>query len=460
MHFPPSEDHRREAKHPPPPHSVLSPQSSALFLYNCLLTLLLFLALPFIAIAVLLRPRHRLGLAQRLGFVPRPALQCLADQPLLWLHAPSVGEILATQPFLRALKKYYPEARLLLSVLTPAAYTAATAKLPEADVVIYFPFDHPLPVKRVLTQLKPSVFFFTETELWPNWLLTLAENGIPTVLVSGRFSTRAAGRYRFFDSVFQPVLQSLRLCCMQTQQDAERLIAAGASPEQVRVTGNFKVDGEASQGNQGQAVLRQLGLADRILLVAASTHHGEEDLLLAAYKNLRSAVPQLLLLLAPRHPQRFAQVEALLQTGGYRYIKRSQLGEAVALNASEVEVFLLDTLGELSSFYPSAALAFVGGSLIKGPGGHSVIEPALAHIPVVFGPYMRNFTSVVAALKQHGGGIEIVDVDSFCRATLPLLVDTSVRRRAGHKAYEVIQREQGAVERTLSAIRHSLQAIT
>ena len=458
MHSQLSEDSPAEDKHPHPAPAVRSPQSTSLFFYNCLLSLLVCLTLPFAAIALLARPRYRLGLAQRLGVVPRSVLQSLADhthQPLLWLHAPSVGEILATQPFLRALKTHYPEARLLLSVLTPTAYTAATAKLPEADEVIYLPFDHPLLIKRVLGQLKPAIFFFTETELWPNWLLTLAENEVPTVLVSGRFSSRAVGRYRLFGSVFQPVLRSLRLCCMQTQQDAERLIATGALPARVCVTGNFKLDAEAPQGDLGQAVLRQLGLADRLLLVAASTHQGEEDILLAAYKELRSAIPQLLLLLAPRHPQRFARVEALLQTGGYSYIKRSQSGGAAVPNTSTVEVLLLDSLGELSSFYPSAALAFVGGSFIKGPGGHSVIEPALARIPVIFGPYTRNFTSVVETLKHHGGGIEVVDVESFCRATLPLLADASVRRQVGYNAYQAIHPDQGAVDRTLAAILHS-----
>ena len=447
----------------------------ALFLSNCVLTLLLLPALPFIGLALLIRPRYRRGLRQRLSFLPLSVQHRLAGQTVIWLHAASVGEILATRPFLSALKKQFPDTLLVLSVLTPTAYDAAQTRLPEADAVIYFPIDHPLLVQRVLKCINPSVFFFTETEMWPNCLSALAATGVPTVLVSGRFSSRAVQRYRFFGLLFQPIFQSLSLCCMQTQEDAERLIAAGVPQECVSVTGNFKVDGglpverpqQMDQMDQVENIAdinltSQINFAERLVLVAASTHRSEETVLLESYQQLRRSIPQLLLLLAPRHPQRFAEVETLLQTGGYRYCKRSQAQLPQALHnqnldiLDNVEVFLLDSLGELSSFYSIAALAFVGGSLIKGPGGHSVIEPALAQIPVIFGPYTRNFSSIVHALKQSGGGIEITDVASLCERILPLLQDASARQAAGRQAYTVIQHEQGAVERTLTAIRNKV----
>jgi len=170
---------------------------------------------------------------------------------------------------------------------------------------------------------------------------------------------------------------------------------------------------------------------------------------LHAYQRLHAAVPNLLLLLAPRYPQRFAEVEEILRRDGYRYIKRSHLPAAPVTDA---EVFLLDTLGELASFYQTAALAFVGGSLIKGPGGHSVIEPALAQVPVCFGPYTRNFTTVVEDLTRAGGGFEVHNVEDFCQQALPLLINRHARQEAGHRAYEVIRNGQGAVERTLTAV--------
>jgi 3-deoxy-D-manno-octulosonic-acid transferase len=433
---------------------VLSPQSSSLFLYNLLLTTLAVPALPFAGLALLLRPRYRLGLPQRFGCLPAEVRQVGNRQPL-WLHAPSVGEILATRPFLRALKQVFPDKPLLLSVLTPTAYAAAQARLPEADAVMYFPLDHPLPIRRVLRQVRPAMFFFSETEMWPNFLSALTRQRVPVFLVSGRFSRRARARYRLFRPLFRPIFQNLTLCCMQTRDDAERLVAAGAPRERVVVTGNFKMDGVNEGGSQGQAILQAVGLADRPLLVGASTHPGEEEMLLHTYRRLRAAVPNLLLLLAPRHPQRFAEVEALLRTGGYRYVKRSQPPNILGAG---VEVFLLDTLGELSSFYRTATLAFVGGSLVKGPGGHSVIEPALAQVPVCFGPYTRNFTTVVEELTRAGGGFEVRDEEDFCHQALLFLTNARARQEAGRRACEVIRRGQGAVDRTLSAVLECLQA--
>ena len=416
--------------------------------YNCVLSLGSLLALPFIGLVLLIRPRYRLGLSQRLSWLPPAVAQRLGSRAVVWLHAPSVGESLATRPFVRGLKAQFPDVAVVLSVLTPTAYRAATSRLPEADAVIYFPLDHPLCVRRVLGQIRPSVFFFTETELWPNCLSILHRHGVPTVLVSGRFSARAAHRYGLLRPVFGPVLRSLSLCCMQTQADAERVIAAGVPRERVVVTGNFKVDGSTESDDRGKAILHELGLADRPVLIAASTHRGEEEILLDGYRRLRTHLPTLLLLLAPRHPQRFSEVETLLRKAGLGYTKRSQPSGDPA-----IEVFLLDSLGELASFYSSAAVVFVGGSLVKGPGGHSVIEPALARVPVLFGPHTRNFASVVEALKQTGGGIEVTDAGSLTHHALPLLSDLSLSQQVGRRAYAAIRQEHGAVERTLSVIR-------
>jgi 3-deoxy-D-manno-octulosonic-acid transferase len=428
----------------------------SLFLYNLLLTAALFPALPLAGLALALRPRYRLGLAQRLGFLPATFEQQFNRRAPLWIHAPSVGETLATRPFLQALRQTFPETPLLLSTLTPTAHAAAQARMAEANAVIYFPLDHPVLIKRVLRQVKPAAFFFTETEMWPNALSALIRSGIPTFLVSGRFSTRALTRYRLLSPLFRPIFHNLTLCCMQTRDDAERLIRAGAQPDRVVVTGNFKVDNVSEGGDQGKTILRDAGLADRLILVGASTHPGEEEMLLQACRRLRAIVPNLLLLLAPRHPQRFADVEELLRRGSYRYSKRSTLS---GVQAGDIEVFLLDTLGELASFYPAAALTFVGGSLIKGPGGHSVIEPALAQVPVCFGPYTRNFATVVQELERRGGGFAVRDVESFCQRALPILTNAQVRQEAGRRAYEVIKRGQGAVERTLAAIVQAMDKL-
>jgi 3-deoxy-D-manno-octulosonic-acid transferase len=243
---------------------------------------------------------------------------------------------------------------------------------------------------------------------------------------------------------------------MQTRDDAERLVGAGTPRERVIVTGNFKMDGANEGGDQGQTILQAAGLGGRLLLVGASTHPGEEAILLQVYRRLRATVAHLLLLLAPRHPQRFGEVEEILKTGGYRYVKRSQ---PPGILSADVEVFLLDTVGELSSFYRTAALAFVGGSLVKGPGGHSVIEPALAQVPVCFGPYTRNFTTVVEELTRAGGGFAVRDEEDFYQQALPFLTNAYMRQEAGRRAYEVISRGQGAVERTLAAVLTTMQNV-
>ena len=421
----------------------------SLAVYNILLTLLMVVALPFAVVALMLRPRYRLGLGQRLGRLPPDLIRLTQGTAPFWLHAPSVGELLATRPFLAALKGRFPDTPLVVSVQTTTAYHTATERCPEADGVFYFPLDYPLVSRRVLKRIGPQVFFFTETEMWPNILAGLARRHIPALLVSGRFSRRARRRYGLLSPVFRPILQSITACCMQTQEDAQRLIAAGADARRVQVTGNFKVDGVHGSGEAGKAILAQAGLDDRPLLIGASTHESEEAVLLQAVRQLRSSLPRLLLLLAPRHPERFSQVEAVLQQQGWRYVKRS----AGAVPAPpDTEVFLLDTLGELAGFYAAASLVFVGGSLIRGPGGHSMIEPALAGVPVCFGPYAHNFSSIAAELEKAQGGIEIHDAHSLCNAALPLLTDANLRQQTGARARKTIEQQQGAVERTVGVV--------
>ena len=421
----------------------------SLAVYNVLLTAFIVIAFPFAVIALILRPRYRIGLGQRLGRLPSDVIQLTRDTAPFWLHAPSVGELLATRPFLYALKERFPDTPLVVSVQTTTAYQTAIERCPEADGVFYFPLDYPLVSRRVLKRIGPQVFFFTETEMWPNMLSSLARQRIPALLVSGRFSRRAQQRYGLLSPVFRPILQSITACCMQTQEDTRRLIAAGANAQRVQVTGNFKVDGVNGSGDAGRTILAQAGLGDRPLLIGASTHDSEEAVLLQAVRELRGELPHLLLLLAPRHPERFSSVEALLQRQDWRYIKRSVCS---APAPPDTEVFLLDTLGELVSFYAAASLVFVGGSLTRGSGGHSMIEPALAGVPVCFGPYTHNFSSIVAELKKAQGGIEIYDAHSLYDAALPLLTDADLRQKTGALARRTIEQQQGAVERTLDVV--------
>ena len=417
-------------------------------LYNLTVTILAIPALPIAGLALLVRPRYRLGLRQRLGVLSPAVRSLVKNQQPLWVHAPSVGEILATQPFLQELKQQFPKIPILLSTLTPTAYTTAREKIPEADAIIYFPLDHPLIVNHVLRHIRPMAFFFSETEMWPNFLLAAAQRHIPTFLISGRFSPRALVRYRLLSAVFRPVFQTLTRCCMQTDDDKKRLLAAGAVEAQVVVTGNFKLDVVRGEEQPREFVLQETGLANRPLLIGASTHSGEEEFLLRMCQRLRVEVPALLLLLAPRHPQRFPEVERLLRQQNCRYVTRSEHEPA----SRDTEVFLLDTLGELASFYHAAVATFVGGSLIKGPGGHSVIEPALARTPVCFGPYTANFSTIVEQLQQVGGGFIIHTEEEGYQKLLPLFTDARQAQAVGQRAYKVVQQGQGAVRRTMAIV--------
>ncbi len=424
-----------------------------LLVYNLLLTLVGLLALPFLGAALLWKPRYRRGLGQRLGLLPSSLRSQLCGFSPFWLHAPSVGEVLAIRPFLQALKDRYPGSKVLLSVLTPTGYETARSRVPEADAVVYFPLDHGVVVRRVLKILQPRAFFFTETEVWPNFLLEAARQGVPTFLVSGRVSARTLRRLRLLGPLFHRVLERVSLFCLQSETDAQRLRQAGVAQDKIAITGNFKVDQVQEGGERGKEVLREAGLASRLLFVAASTHRGEEEIVLRAYRRLRVQVPSALLLLAPRYPERFSEVEGLLKRAGEVYLKRSRMEHQP--KKEEASVFLLDTLGELSSFYSAATLAFVGGSLVNR-GGHSVIEPALAGVPVLFGPYMQNLASLVEELKREGGGREVRDEEALYREALKIMSNARLARIMGGRALAVVQKHRGAAERTLGVIHPCL----
>ena len=420
-----------------------------IFVYNILLTVLLVCSCPFILIALLLRPDFRVGFTQRLGRLPAHIIRIANSKRPVWVHAPSVGEILATRPFLVELKRAFPDRPLLLSVQTSTGLEAAKTRCPNVDGVFYFPLDHAFVSLSVIRRIRPCLFLFTETELWPNILLGLARHSIPTVLVSGRFSQRTHRRLSLARFIFPRVLRRISLFCMQTREDADRIISAGATAETVHVTGNFKFDNMTKTDPHAAKLLTHECLSNRIIIIGASTHDPEEKMLIEAFSLLRKKAGNLVLLLAPRHPQRFRQVQDLIENSNYSYIRRSDLNGPTPRAA---DIFFLDTLGELAGLYQGAALVFVGGTMKPHIGGHSVIEPGAAGVPVFFGPHTRNFRSIVSNLKQAEGGIQVTDAKSLAVAALPLLLDPALRLDMGRKARMTIERERGATKRTIVAI--------
>lgn len=413
------------------------------WMYNLFLSALMLLGLPVLGILCLLRQRVRAGLRQRFGWYPRGIRETLQGTRPIWIHAASVGEVLSSRALVEELKAGAPGKKILVSTFTATGYETALRALSGADAVIYFPLDHPWPVRRALRLFSPSVVVFLETEIWPNFLRSACRKGIPTFLLSGRVSARAFRRYLVFRRFFARVLDCFTAVGMQSEADAERLRAIGIAPEKVSVAGSLKHAGVLGDSGDRRGSVWRAG--EGKVLVAGSTHRGEEAILLDVFEGLKRRFPRLSMVLAPRHPERFPEVERLLQKKQLSYERKSRMngGEGEA-----PEILFLDTLGDLASFYSAADVAFVGGSLVE-VGGHNPLEPARFRKPVLFGPYMSNFSAVVEALKRSGGGIEVKGREDLIREVADLFSDPMRAARVGNQAYGAVVASRDVVKRSI-----------
>ncbi len=393
--------------------------------------------------------KYRRGLGERFG---RMAAWGKGAAPL-WLHTVSVGEAMAAATLARELRRRRPEVPLLVSTVTETGRAVAEKRLP-ADRFVFFPFDFPWAVSRALDRIRPRAVLLTETELWPNFLRACGERRIPVAVVNGRISPRSFPRYRRIRRWFRGVLEDVTLFCMQSQADAERILALGAPPDRVRVVGNLKYD-LAGLGEAGQAaaVRQALGLAPAVpLLVGGSTHRGEEEAVLAAFDHARRAHPGVCLLLAPRHPERLDEVERLVRQGGFSCLRRSRLpAEPLPPGA----VILLDTMGELARLYAAASVVFIGGSLIPH-GGQNILEPAAHARPVVHGPYMGNFLEMRALFREAGAAVEVSDGAALPAEVVHLLGDAALADRMGQAGKRIVESHRGATRRTAELVERLL----
>jgi 3-deoxy-D-manno-octulosonic-acid transferase len=359
----------------------------------------------------------------------------------IWVHAVSVGEVMAAHPLIREIKKKYPDRKLILSTVTVTGNYTARRRVPEADAVFFFPFDFPWIVRRVIRGINPQVVLIAETELWPNFFRELRKAGIPSAVINGRISVKSHKNYLKFKKFFSLVFLNVDLFCMQSEPDALRIKEIGAGPEKVIVTGNLKFDLRIP-ANQALPIVIPQG---KKVITAGSTHRGEEQALLSIFKELRTKYPELLLILAPRHPERFNEVEALINKAGYECARRTQR------RGPFKDVLLLDTIGELRAFYSVCDIAFVGGSLVK-VGGHNLLEPAAMKKPVIFSRYMFNFKEISEALMSAGGGIMVRDKDELSLQLDKLLADKELAKRMGEQAFRVIEMNSGAALKTIEAV--------
>ncbi|MBS1127756.1 MAG: kdtA [Nitrospirae bacterium] len=416
-------------------------------LYNLILVLATIILSPYILFKLATVPKYRGGISQKLGRVRKGVLKVIGSTRPIWVHAVSVGEVMAAHPLIRELKKKYPGRKLILSTVTVTGNFTAKQRVPEADAVFYFPFDYPWIVRRVIQKINPVIVLVAETELWPNFFRELQRQGIPSALINGRISPRSYGNYLRFKRFFTEVFKSVTLFCMQSDEDAARIRDIGAPPDRVMVTGNLKFDQKISPAQQRPVAIA----AGRRVITAGSTHRGEEAILLEIFSRLRKKYPDLVLIIAPRHPERFDEVCGLITSAGYECQRRTRLKGPVR------DVVLLDTIGELRAFYGACDIAFVGGSLVK-VGGHNLLEPAAMKKPVIFSRYMFNFKEISEALIQAGGGLMVKDKEELYVKLDNLLSDKQLSSTMGEKAFKVIAANSGATARTIDAVNRLIIA--
>ena len=376
----------------------------------------------------------------------------LPSEPRCWIHAVSVGESAAAVPLVEGIRQRWPELGIVVSTITPTGARIVGERLAGTATHRFFPIDLPGPVRHALDATRPHFFIAIETELWPNFLRALARRGIPAMIANGRISDRSFRRYGWVRGLMRRVLANVSVFAMQTEEDARRIIALGAPPARVVVTGNLKSDLLPDAAGEDAAAWRgRLRLAaDARLWIAGSTHRGEETLVLDAFLHARARRPELALLLAPRHPERVEEVETLIRERGLAAVRRSRLPADAAPGA----VVILDTVGELAALYALAEIVFVGGSLVP-IGGHNVLEPAMRGKPVLVGPHMSNFREGAELLQRSGGGLVVKDGPELEREVARLLDDRALARRMGEAARQAFAGRQGAVSATLDLVgRH------
>lgn len=392
-----------------------------------------------------------LATAERFGLVSRKELAKIGGRPVIWLHAVSVGEIIAARPLLKALRSRYPNHAVVVSNTTETGRTTS-AGFSEIDLCIYFPFDFIFSVRTILSTVKPSIIIIMETEIWPNFSHEAARKGIPLVLANGRISDRSFKRYLKYSWFFRPSLRCFSVICMQSEDGFERIVAIGADSDQTRVTGNLKNDIPSHQVSEEERkrLRRQYSIPeDCCVLTAGSTRDGEEQYVISTYKELSADISNLFLVLVPRHPERTAEITTLLEGAGLRFQRRTTIAGDLLFQSGEV--LLVDTVGEMVDLYALSDLSFVGGSLVP-LGGHNLLEPASVGVPSVFGPHMANFRDIEALVLQYGAGIQIHTPDELTAACRALITSAELRNVLGQNGLKLLRDNGGSTERHMEVI--------
>jgi 3-deoxy-D-manno-octulosonic-acid transferase len=432
------------------------------FIYSLVLGLAFLILLPRFLLDAFRHGKYVAGFKERLGFVPPLDTN---GRSVIWVHCVSVGETQAARPLVKQLRERFPNHLLAISTTTRTGQEFARVIFQDdAAAVFYFPFDWRWIVRRTLEAIKPKVVLIMETELWPGFLRECSDQGIPAALVNGRLSRGSFSRYQWIRPFMKRVVSCLALAIMQTEEDAERIQLLGMNADRIRVFGNTKFDvgGMPINVHLCEELRERFHLTtDSPVIVAASTHDPEEVIILNSFHQLLSRTPgKPRLLLAPRHPERFAAVAELITASGLRWSRRAAKADA---SDRQAEVILLDSIGELASLYSLATVVFVGGSIAK-IGGHNILEPAAVGTPIIVGPHTANFASIVETFRKAGALIQLEDVSESAMmieltdVISDLLISPQTRKELATLAYELVDHHRGATARSVDALAAFISA--
>ncbi|OYV20650.1 MAG: 3-deoxy-D-manno-octulosonic-acid transferase [Methylococcaceae bacterium NSP1-1] len=406
--------------------------------YSCLF----YLLIPFILLRLLWRgikaPAYRCRWRERFALY-----NIKFPQGVIWFHAVSVGEAEALFPLIRKIQKQHPDAKLLITTTTPTGSARVKTVMQETVAHVYLPYDIPDAVNRFMRCFKPKLAVIMETEIWPNLFVYCGKNDIPLYIINARLSEKSSRGYQKIPSLVHPALAAINLIATQTQDDAERFIAIGADSEKVLTLGNIKFDVEIPQTTIAQGLQIKADLfRGRFVWLIASTHKDEEAIFLEIYKEIKQKIPELLLVIVPRHPERFADVKKQCEQFQLAVVMRTA-GDRVF---TETDVYLVDTMGELKMLYAASDVAFVGGSMVPR-GGHNILEAAAVGVPVMFGPYMVNFKEIARGVLSHKAAIQCQNKDELINSIVALYEQPVYRNALAEKGMEFVRQNQGAIAR-------------
>lgn len=424
-----------------------------MWVYSALLLAVLVLGAPWWLLRMATSGRYRAGLKERLGWVPKSLREAATGREVVWVHAVSVGEVMAAARLVRELQKEWPGWMIAVSTMTATGQRLAKERLPES-AVFYLPLDFAFVVHRYLRALRPKMLVLMESELWPNLIVQCAKAGVPVAVVNARVSDRSFPRYMKLRRLWRPLLRKVSLFLAQSGETAARLAQMGAPADRIQVTGNLKYDLRERRDSALVAMLREQLPASGRVIICGSTLEGEEKMLLAAWPAVLAAEPQAVMILAPRHPERFATVAAMAEGSGFKAIRASEFRlQPTPLAAGSI--FVLDTIGDLAAVYSLGAAAFVGGSLVAA-GGHNPLEPARFGVPVLMGTSYENFREIVDALQAQDA-IRICTAEMLGDAVVALLRHIDAAQAMGARGRKVFEAQAGGTARTVEALTALLQ---